>query len=439
MAKAALTKRTVDAASPAAREYIVWDAGGKETVKGFGLRVSPSGGKTYIFQYRLAVPGQAAATTPRKYTIGKHGQLTPDQARTRAKELAFQVAQGIDPRESELERFAARERARADAERDLQEREAQSFRSLSAQWLEEYVLDHRSATVGQARVAMSKYLTPVLGDTVVRDIVKADVQRVIDRIPARRKATRQQVYAYASVFFKWALERDYTAENPLAGLSKPKGSKARDRVLSDAELALVLTASERVRTPFGPFFRLLIYTGQRREEVASMQWSDLDRQAGTWLIQADDAKNHRAHVVPLNALALHELDVLAGLAGTFKGEPAGRPTTTWPRSGPVLTTDGYRSIRGFSKAKIMLDAHVAALAGEGSPTEPWRVHDLRRTLATGLQRLGVRFEVTEAVLNHVSGARSGVAGIYQRYDWAREKREALEAWAGHLGTLTTAP
>ena len=322
MAKAALTKRTIDAASPAAREYIVWDDGGKETVKGFGLRVSPSGGKTYIFQYRLAVPGQAAATTPRKYTIGKHGQLTPDQARTRAKELAFQVAQGIDPRETELERFAARERARADAERDLQEREAQSFRSLSAKWLEEYVLDHRSATVGQARVAMSKYLTPVLGDTVVRDIVKADVQRVIDRIPARRKATRQQVYAYASVFFKWALERDYTADNPLAGLSKPKGSKARDRVLSDVELALVLRASERVRTPFGPFFRLLIYTGQRREEVASIQWSDLDRQAGTWLIQADDAKNHRAHVVPLNALALHELDVLAGLAGTFKGEPA---------------------------------------------------------------------------------------------------------------------
>lgn len=112
MAKAALTKRIVDGASPSAREYILWDDGGKETVKGFGLRVAPSGGKTYIFQYRLAAPGRAASTSPRKYTIGKHGQLTPDQARSRARELAFLVAQGIDPREEEIERFAAAEAAR---------------------------------------------------------------------------------------------------------------------------------------------------------------------------------------------------------------------------------------------------------------------------------------------------------------------------------------
>jgi len=98
MAKAPITKRTVDAAKPAAAEYVVWDDGGKETVKGFGLKVTPAGSKVYLYQYRLARPGQADRTAPRKYTIGKHGSLTPDQARARAKELAAMVEQGIDPR-----------------------------------------------------------------------------------------------------------------------------------------------------------------------------------------------------------------------------------------------------------------------------------------------------------------------------------------------------
>ena len=110
MAKAPITKRTVDAAKAADVEYVIWDDGGHETVKGFGLKVTPAGGRVYIYQYRLARPGMADKTTPRKYTIGKHGNLTPDQARTRAKELAGMVAQGIDPRQAELDALKAKDR-----------------------------------------------------------------------------------------------------------------------------------------------------------------------------------------------------------------------------------------------------------------------------------------------------------------------------------------
>ena len=119
--------------------------------------------------------------------------------------------------------------------------------------------------------------------------------------------------------------------------------------------------------------------------------------------------------MPLSVQAIEVLDELAG-----GGD--------WPRQGLVFSTTGKTPVSGFSKAKKRLDEHMAHVL-EPRTLEPWRTHDLRRTVATGLQRLGVRFEVTEAVLNHLSGARSGIAGVYQRHDWAIEKRHALTKWA----------
>jgi hypothetical protein len=115
MSKAPITKRTVDAAQAAPLEYVIWDDRGKETVKGFGLKVTPAGAKIYIYRYRIARPGSADRTPPRKYTIGRHGNLTPDQARSRAKELAAAVARGIDPRQSELAAIGAMDEAKRQA------------------------------------------------------------------------------------------------------------------------------------------------------------------------------------------------------------------------------------------------------------------------------------------------------------------------------------
>jgi integrase len=167
---------------------------------------------------------------------------------------------------------------------------------------------------------------------------------------------------------------------------------------------------------------LLVLTGQRRSEVAGMKWDELDRTAATWTIPAARAKNGKVHIVPLPETALQLLDERAGGQG-------------WPSVGHVLTTTGRTPVSGISKAKAALDDLV--VTGSALPMAPWRLHDIRRTVATGLQRLGVRFEVTEAVLNHVSGSKGGVAGIYQRHDWAEEKRAALEAWATHVERLLT--
>lgn len=431
MAKAPITKRTVDAAKAADVEYVIWDDGGHETVKGFGLKVTPAGGRVYIYQYRLARPGMADKTTPRKYTIGKHGNLTPDQARTRAKELAGMVAQGIDPRQAEFDALKAKDEAKRQAELKAKLEGELAFEKVAERWLEEYELDHRPASVGQAKVSINKYLLPKLRGKPMPHIGKADLQAAIDAIPAARKASRQQVFAYASILFRWAMERGDITDNPVPSMAKPKATKARDRVLADDELSLIWKATGTLRAPLGAFYRVLMLTGQRREEVAGMTWAELDRATATWIIPANRAKNGVAQIVPLAPAVVEEIDRLA-LAVQVRAAAVELDAMRWPQSGPVMSFTGKVALSCFSQAKAGLDNAIAKECKEPSPMPAWRVHDLRRTLATGLQRLGIRFEVTEAVLNHVSGAKGGVAGIYQRHDWKDEKRAALNAWAAHI-------
>lgn len=412
MASIKISKATVDAAQVGERDLVYWD----KSLSGFGLKVTPAGRKVYLYRYRIAVPGKAAKTHPITLTIGKHGELTPDQARDTATALAGKVAAGEDPRAVTRQKLIeAEKRTRSDA--------GLAFDMKADQWLDHYEheKERRPSSVQQARLVVRKYLKPALRSAPMPQIGKSDIQSIIDTIPVRQKATRRAVFAYASVLFSWAASRGYVDRNPLLDMDKPDAPKARERVLNDEELTSVWRASTELPNPFGLFYRLLILTGQRRDEVASLRWGDLDRVAATFTIPADRAKNARAHIVPLSAQAITELDVWAG------------SESSWPRSGYVLTTTGKTPISGFSKAKKALDERISEAVGEGIPA--WRAHDLRRTLATGLQRLGVRFEVTEAVLNHISGSKGGVAGIYQRHDWKDEKRAALTAWAAHVERL----
>ena len=199
-----------------------------------------------------------------------------------------------------------------------------------------------------------------------------------------------------------------------------------------------LGANGQLEAPFGPLYLLLFATGQRREEVAGLDWAELDRASATWTLPRERSKNGEANIVPLNRHAMAALDRIASQ------EEAERPA--WPRRGLVFTTTGQSPVSGYSRAKSRLDAlmgqlaHDDALAAGMDPESvavaPWRLHDARRTLATALQRLGVRFEVTEAVLNHTAGAsRSGVAAVYQRHGWGPEKRAALDAWADHCDRI----
>jgi integrase len=275
---------------------------------------------------------------------------------------------------------------------------------------------------------------PSLRGKPIPSIARADLQSIIDGIPPKRQATRRTVYAYASIFWGWALQRGDIEENPLSAMAKPKSPKARDRVLTDDEVALIWRTAGTLHAPLGAFYRILLLTGQRREEVAGMNWDELDRRTATWTIPADRAKNDNTHIVPLSPTALSELDLLALAKQEKINEPKPDPKR-WPNSGPVMSIRGAVSLSCFSQAKRLLDGELAK-AGDGAVELPsWRVHDLRRTMATGFQRLGIRFEVTEAVLNHLSGAKGGVAGIYQRHDWAEEKRSALIAWSEHVAAI----
>jgi integrase len=418
MASIRISKATVDAAMPvASSDVILWD----DRIAGFGLKVTPAGLKVYIYRYRVAKPGQAAQTAPRKYTIGRHGDLTPDQARKRAQELAAMVAQGVDPRQQDLDAIAARETSVALVEEQARLERDLAFSRIAKLWLEHYQndMERRASSVAMATLVVNRYLMPALGDTPMPHIGRSQLQPVIDSIPSHKRGIRRAVFAYSSVLWGWAIRRGHIDVNPILAMEKPPAPVARERVLTDNELMQVYEAAETLHPIWTAFFKLLVLTGQRRSEVAGIKWEELDRATATWTIPASRAKNAKAHLVPLAPTAVRLLDAQAGGA-------------EWPQRGYILTTTGRTPVSGISKAKAALDA---AMSSEGRQVDQWRLHDIRRTLATGLQRLGVRFEVTEAVLNHVSGSKGGVAGVYQRHDWADEKRSALEAWAGHVEQL----
>lgn len=416
MAKASISKTVVDSAKAGAKDYFIWD----EKLSGFGLKVTPSGGKVYVLQYRIARPGIASATAPRRYTIGKHGKVTPDQARAKAKILVGMVTEGKDPKEAEADDMRAADAKKADkADKAKQENEL-AFSRLADVWLDHYENEKRRrlSSVTLAKLVVRNHLKPFLGSTPVTQVTRADMQSVIDAIPAHKRAMRRNVFAYSSVFFGWVRRRGYLESNLLENMDKPEAPPSRDRVLSERELKAVWNATPTMSHPFGPFVRLLILTIQRRGEVAAMNWLELERKAAVWVIPANRVKNGVAHIVPLSEAVIGELDTLAG-------------GYEWPKAGYVLTTTGRTPISGMSKAKRALDVKIA----ENIEMPSWRFHDLRRTGATRLQKQGERFEVTEAILNHVSGAKSGVAGIYQRHDWRDEKEAALDSYAAGIKEL----
>lgn len=252
---------------------------------------------------------------------------------------------------------------------------------------------------------------------------------------AASPATRRNAFAVLRRMFSWAVNRGDLDASPIREMQPPPAPPSRDRVLDDLELELVWRGASVAGYPFGHFVRMLILSGQRREEVAALEWAELDRTKALWTLPAGRAKNGLVHDVPLSAETLALLDEIAARQKLKSN------ITDWPKKGFVFTKTGAQSVAGYSAAKKRLDKLIAAgghaKGGDADADQlkmlpPWRFHDLRRTLATGLQRLGVRFEVTEAVLNHVSGSRSGIAGVYQRHHWSDEKRAALDAWAAHV-------
>lgn len=393
MASGKITKRTIDALISSRSEGFLWDDG----IKGFGAKITKSGAVSYILQFRMG--GREAIT--RRCTIGSHGSpWTPTTARDEALRLSLLIAQGVDPVEVEKQRRRESVDLAFDNYADRFERAC-----VGRGWK---LLVARSLRIHSAPVLKSKPITK---------ITRVDIVAVFDRMPDTQVANRRNVFAVLRRLFRWAVSRGDIDRSPMEGMETPPAVKARDRWLADRELPLVWKHAMDTHPCFGPIVRLLIVTGQRREEVCSLRWEEMDRSERLWTLPGERAKNGEPNRIPLNDLALEVIDQLA------KG-------SEWPRRGKVFQTSTGGGYTGYDKGKKKLDELIEISVGEA--LTPWRLHDLRRTLATGFQRLGVRFEVTEAVLNHVGGSRAGVAGIYQRHDWKEEKRQALADWNIHL-------
>ena len=310
------------------------------------------------------------------------------------------------------------------AKHDKAERDRLTLGVLVADWRRLKLRDRTASYAAEAERAI-RYAFGKQWDKPAADLDRKAVARVL---AACKPVMAGRTAAYGRACFQWAIKRELLASDPFTG-HDVAAVVQRDRVLDDSELAEVWRASEDDTGLHGPIVRLLILTGQRKEEVAGMAWSEVSPDLATWTIPGGRTKNGAAQIVPLSALAQAQLPATRGKGLVFPGEGV--------RLDPDAPQPGFQ---GWSKGKARLDAHIekaraAAATKAGSdavPLDGWRLHDLRRTCATGLQRLGVRLEVTEAVLNHVSGSRAGIVGIYQRHHWTDEKRAALDLWAQHV-------
>ncbi|MFC5737728.1 tyrosine-type recombinase/integrase [Sinirhodobacter huangdaonensis] len=372
-------------------------------LSGLYLVVQPSGSKSWALRYRFG-------GKPAKLTLGRWPVMGVADARAAATEALDTLDHGRNP--------AGEKKAREEAA-------AQTNRDTVAAVIELFLRRHASHNRrGDDVAAMFKReIMKKWGEREIQSIGKRDVIEVLDAIVDRGSpVTANRLRAHLNTLFNWAKGRDIVQANPLDGIKPPAPEKPRDRVLTDDEIRLFWNACDGLAYPFGPLYRILLLTGQRLREVAEMTWREVD--GNTWTLPADRSKNGDEHVIPLSP------EVLAILGGL-------------PRIGRYLfSTTGETPVSGFTRAKERLDKLMGEAVNKDLPEgaepvkiPPFTIHDLRRTAATGMAGLRFPPHVVEAVLNHRSGTRRGVAGVYNRFDYADEKRAALDAWARRVAAL----
>ena len=442
-----VTKRTVDTLKPGAAKRYVYD----DDLKGFGLVVQPGGTKTYIVEYRPGAGGRGAQK--KRVSIGRHGSpWTPTMARQRAEEILHAVEAGADP-------AAERADERKGPDPD------QAFEAVARRFLDKHGRTLRPSTRNDYRKIVERRLIPAWGQRRVGDITRKDVTALVTRVEDDAPVMARLVFAVVRKLFNWTVERGLRDDNPADGLRGPAAPKARDRVLDDDEVRVFWRATEALGAPFVHAFRLLLLTAARRDEVGGLMWSELDLAAARWRLPAERAKNDTGHEIDLAPLASAEIEALdedtaRHLRDQAENHRRGEPLTDAERQrygrrtlGPfVFGARGTSPLSGWSKAKRRLDDEMVRLRRDeaeprrvGDPLTdddrkayepaPWRLHDLRRTAATGMAAAGFAPQVVERVLNHKSGVRGGLVGVYQRYEYRDERRAASWAWASHVAAL----
>jgi integrase len=373
-----LTAKTVETIEPAATRQEIPDA----LLPGLYLIVQPSGARSWAVRYRHN--GQ-----PRKYTLGSYPAINLAAARARGTKALRAVAEDRDP---------AGER---------REQRANSVAEVVARFLANHGRRrYRPRTFQEAERLLRQNLVARWGNQPLAGITRKQLRDMLDELVANdTPMLANRVHSITRKLFSWAIEQEIVAVSPLAGVKAPAEERSRDRILTDQELRAVWQAAGRLGV-YGSLVRLLILTGQRRGEIAGLTWPEIDTDKRLISLPRDRVKNGRAHEIPLSPQAVALIETLPRNSERY---------ALSPRSGPM---------NGFGKLKVRLDK----LSGVADFT----LHDLRRTVASGMARLEVALPVIEKVLNHVSGSFAGVAGIYQRHDFAKEKRAALDAWGKHV-------
>jgi integrase len=403
----------------------------RDGAHGLALCIYGSGVRSWIVRFRRP-GGRPAKLTLGPFSPREHSgdpvlgaPLSLAGARRLAIDVRRQLALGLDP-------AAEHQATRRAAHTAAIERSRNSFGIAAVAFIRDHAQPRQRRWRETARllgVTADLELEPCglashWASRPVAEIAAHDVYTLIEDchrrgVPGRGfrpggTGSARAMYSTLSRFFSWLIEHRRIERNPCATVKRPETPEARERVLSDDEIRALWLACDQVSASFGALVRLLLLTGQRREEVAQMRWSELGDDV--WTISGTRTKNHKEHVLPITPMVRKILDSIERIDGVdlvFVGRT------------------GHTAISGFSKFKRALDAAM----GPGVP--PWRLHDLRRTAASGMARARADLHVIERTLNHVSGSFGGIIGVYQKHRFADEVKAALVAWESLLTEITS--
>jgi integrase len=411
--KIALTDKALKALkpAPAGKRDRIWDA----LMPGLAVRITDKGKKSFVVVRRL--PGAAQPTWA---TLGEYPVLSLAEAREKARQALGAIVAGEHPREREVvRREAVKEAARSAHPHTL------------GTIAEKFIAGHlpHLRTASEVERLIRREIIPVLGDRPIGEIRRRDIIALVEAIHTRDNGGRGSLktggryaarYAFAvlSKLFGWAVNRDVDGleANPCSGIRVSEllgAAKVRDRVLSESEIRAVWRAAGQMGYPFGDLIKLLLLTGQRLDEIAAARWIEIDRDNALLIIPAERMKGKQTHVVPLCPAALALLESLPRFtAGDFI----------------FSTTGGRRPVSGFSKAQ----ARARQLAGIPN----WRLHDLRRTMRTGLAQTGASVFVAELIIAH---RQSGVHAVYDLHRYDEDRRAALQRWEERLLAIVGEP
>lgn len=380
----------------------------------FGLRVTGNGVKSWIIMYRIDDPKEPGKIKQQYRKIGSYPSLLLAEAREVARDALKLAGQGIDPIQA---KEAGKRKVAA----------IKSVKDAVKVFINRHAKEKNRSWEEVERV-FNVYIIPKIGDRPLPSIGASDIHDVLDALmDAGHPYMANRVLAHTRKFFNWCAERQWITDPPTKNITRPGEEEARNRVLDDSELKRLWFSCDELGWPFGSYFKLLILTGQRRNEVARMEWRHVDLEKQLWTLPKEATKAKRQHEVPLSPMAIEILEAV-------------------PQEGKyVFSTTGKTPISGFGKAKERCDKTIATnklkAAGKKEWTDQeleqslipaWRLHDIRRTVASGMAEIGIAPHVIEKVLNHSTGQISGVAAVYNRYAYTEEKRAALETWARAL-------